>query len=176
MRSYIKRLKEVFKKGNSIDKFNIINYAVFFCFSIVGIFFYCKGYLKSIRFGISDTIAVSSIILGILGVFIGILIGQRENSKFFKATQRNDLGKNFFVKLMAKIRNQFFYNIVFIVFTLLCDFLPVGINSVLKIFFLVIWFWLFMVILWGVFYIVSVIVDISINDTNMNDRDEPKRN
>lgn len=173
MKPYIKRLKEVFRQGNKIDKFNMINYAVFGVFSLAGIFLYANGWLKSVRLGISDTITVSSIILGILGVFIGILIGQHENSKFFKATQRVKRDKDFFGSLMKKVRNQFFFNIIFIVFTLFCDFLPSGMNQIVKLIFLFFWAWLFMVTLWGVFYIVDTIVVISINDTKMNDDEDP---
>ncbi|VDG20641.1 hypothetical protein MUDAN_BIHEEGNE_02250 [Lactiplantibacillus mudanjiangensis] len=174
MKPYSERIKNVFKNGNRIDKFNIINYGVFGVFSVLGASLYAKGCLKSVRLGVSDTITVSSIILGILGVFIGILIGQHENSKFFKAAKKANRDKDFFGSLMIKIRNQFFLNVVFIMLTLICDFLPSGMNLMLKLVFLFFWIWLFMVTLWGVFYIVDTIVVISINDTKINDTSEPK--
>ncbi|MBT9655996.1 hypothetical protein [Lactiplantibacillus plantarum] len=174
MKSYIERLQHVFNKGNRIDKFNVVNYGVFGIFSIASVILYRNGFLKSVRFGISDTITVSSIILGILGIFIGILIGQHENSNFFRAVKRAGRDKEFFGNLMMKIRNQFFFNIVFIIFTLLCDFLPAGMNILLKSFFLFLWVWLFMVTLWGVFYIVDTIVVISVTDNNFNNSSEPR--
>lgn len=141
-------------------------------FSLLFVVFYKAGLIQSIRFGVSDVITISSIILGILGVFIGVLIGQHENSKFFKITKRENRDQIFFGSLMKKIEKQFLINIIFIMTTVLCDFLPSNNNNNLKMIFLFIWSWLFMITLWGVFYIIDIIVSISINDSEYNDRPE----
>ncbi len=70
-------------KSRLIDFINRWRYFVALFFSILFGIVYIKGLVKSMRLSTADILTVSSIILGILGVFIGLLISM-QSSLFLK--------------------------------------------------------------------------------------------
>lgn len=156
------------KEINLYDKINIARFELTLFFALIGGGFYAKGMLRSIRLGIGDSITISSIFLGILGVFIGVLIGEKKNSKFFKAA--SEAGKdNWYPNLMRNIERQFLVNVLFIAYTFLYDFLPPFSHLYIKTILIAVWIGMFILTLWGVFYVVDTIVNICISESRIND-------
>ena len=83
--------------------------------------FYVCGKFLSIRNSISDTITISSIILGVVGVLIGLLISMKEDSKFFISAEKAGKDDFFYKNLMSKLRNAFLTNLFFVVLTLMLN-------------------------------------------------------
>lgn len=129
-------------------------------------FLYYNGYTKSIRLSVGNILTVSSIILGLLGVFLGLLIASRDQSFFKRA---NEYGayysipkkrKSMFEYILLTVRNNFTLNLLFILLTVLIDIVPSVQNQELKSVFFGVWSGIFAVTLWNAFYIVQVVVKI----------------
>lgn len=121
---------------------------------------YYHGLIIGFRNSVGDIISIASITLGILGVFLGLLIGQ-ENNKYFEKTrsyQKNN--SNVFEYLIKLIRNNFVINLLFIMLTILIDFVPSGLPILFRCISLFIWAFLLLISFWGVFYVVHTIVNL----------------
>lgn len=172
----VERLKRIVLKLKItfIDKIN--KHRV--CFSIIisailsGLYVSLK-FSRSIRSCVSDFISISSIILGILGVFIGLLISLR-NSDFVKTLnkylKRDKNGNDAFQYLLNYIKKQFVISIIFVFITVAIDvipsiiFKPMLITVIAKFILITIWITLFLLTLWGTFYVVHIIVKIELKD------------
>ncbi|UJS06910.1 hypothetical protein L3C06_09885 [Lacticaseibacillus paracasei subsp. paracasei] len=156
-KEFVSKVKEVFKLGDFTDKINVLRWLIAMIISsFIGIFYY-YGKLKSIRAGSSDMIAISSIILATAGIFIGLLIGERHSSEFFKETDKVSKSQDFFGALIRKIRTIFIEDIVFIVITVSFDFIPSLGVKLINTLVLVVWASIFLVSMWDIYYVVDVI-------------------
>lgn len=158
MKKYIKSSSWI---KDCIDKYRVL-LALFI--SVVLGYLYFKGNLRSVRFSVSDAIAVASIILGILGVFIGLLTSVRADSFFTKLSEYgNNSSVNaqvIFSRLMTRLRNNFALNLLFIILALAIDVLPITKNLLLKAIFFGGLSLLFFLSVWGVWYLVDLVVSI----------------
>lgn len=167
----IKEKKEVFKNGHLVDKIDAVRYfiTVFICSITVCI--YANNYMLSIRGAISDTISFSSIILGIIGLLIGLLMNLKEDSIFFKRAKRFELDTNIYITLLNRMRNAFMYNILLVLLSIFYCFVIPDMNTLIKHVGLFIWFFLFIIVSWDVFYLIWIIVKIcTFNDDDNNGR------
>lgn len=71
-----------------LDRVNVIHNELIVILCVIFSVFYVCGKFLSIRNSISDTITISSIILGVVGVLIGLLISMKEDSKFFISAKK----------------------------------------------------------------------------------------
>lgn len=158
--NFLKKLKTVFCSGDFTDKVNILRWPIGLVVSgIIGLFYY-YGKLKSVRAGSSDMIAISSIVLATAGIFIGLLIGQRNSSAFFKEADKVSKSSCFFEALIKKIRIIFIEDIIFIVITVSFDFIPsLGVRTI-NTAILIVWSSIFLVSMWDIYYVVDVISNI----------------
>lgn len=150
----------VLKDGHLIDKIDYFRYviAIFICFITVVI--YANEYMLSIRGAISDTISYSSIVLGIIGLLIGLLISLKEDSIFFERAERFELDRDIYNKLLKRLRNAFMYNILLVLLSILYCFVIPAMPLFFKYTGLFIWFYLFIIVSWDVFYLIWIIVKI----------------
>lgn len=127
--------------------------------SLIFSIFYSIGWIMGFRNSVGDIISIASITLGILGVFLGLLIGQ-ENNRCFERIKEHSNSINMFEYLIKLIRNDFVTNLIFIILTILIDFVPSGLPIVFKCVSLFIWAFLLLISFWGVFYVVHTIVNL----------------
>lgn len=154
-------------RSKLIDYINKWRYLLGLLISIFIGYIYIKGWVKSIRLSVADILTVSSIILGILGVFIGLLISM-QSKEFLKklkiysefVSKENETNFDAFNYLVKYMRNAFMKDVFFIVITVIVDFVPSGINCYIKIPLIIIWSWLLIISLWEVFYSIDLIVKI----------------
>lgn len=158
------------KQGTWLDKINLLRYCIAIFIMSVMIYLYSKGYFQSIRGTVSDTISLSSITLGILGVLIGLLINMNDDSPFFKEVKKEHKSDLFYKPLMHKLRNTFILNLIFVLYTLFFDMLTSNINHYLKYIGLGAWFWSLLIIMWNVMFLIIIIVKIA---TLKNDDNKP---
>ena len=157
LKKFISKVQEVFKFGDLTDKVNILRWLIAVVVSAFFSTFYYYGKLKSIRAGSSDMIAISSIILATAGIFIGLLIGERHSSEFFKEADKVSKAQDFFDSLIKKIRTIFVEDIIFIVITVSFDFIPSLEMKLINALILVAWASIFLVSMWDIYYVVDVI-------------------
>ncbi|MCM0724324.1 hypothetical protein NB814_00965 [Latilactobacillus curvatus] len=117
-------------------------------------------HFKSFRNMASDAIAIVSITLAILGLFLGILISLKEDSVFFKQAKRYELDKDIFKDLLKTITNSIYINIIFIASTLMYDVMPTINNKVAKYLGNILWAALFVFLLIETTHIVYLIYKI----------------
>lgn len=169
MKNYWRRTKKVVKKGNIIDIIDFFRYYIITIFCFILVILYNRAYMLSIRGAISDTISFSSIILGILGLLIGLLMSLRDDSIFFKQAKKYDLKDSIYDKLLKRLRNAFLYNIILVLLSIFYCFVIPNTMHLIKYIGLLLWFFLFLLVAWDVFYLIWLIVKIctfkSINNT-----------
>lgn len=152
------------EKGKYIISIGI---SVFFSFCYVNFKF-----INSIRIGVSDIISISSILLAVLGVFIGLLISLRDSDFMKKIDIYMKEGETAFNYLLTYIKKQFIINLIFVFITAMIDFIPAVTNALLKGTLIAIWFGLLCLTLWGTFYIVNIIVKLELNDYKSSKKDD----
>ncbi len=163
-------LSKLLKKVNLIDSIHKWRLVIFPCISVGVSYMYCNSDTVSIRESVSDIVSVSSIILGILGVFISI-VALLEDSDFVKSL--NDyagLQKNkfdVFKYLLLFVKRQFILNVCFIFLTVMIKFAPGSLNIYIRIICLSIWGTLFLLTFWGVYYIINIIINIQLQNYNI---------
>lgn len=116
--------------------------------------------LSSFRNLTSDSITISSILLAILGIFLGILLNLKDDSIFFRRAKAFDQDERIFFTLLNLIVKNFFLNIVFVVGTLLYDVAPQVESKFFKSFINIFWMSLFFFLIIGTCYIVYLISEI----------------
>lgn len=153
--------KKQFNNYDFLDRFNIYHneYLVLICLVFVGL--YMTRIFSTVRNAVSDTITFSSIILGIIGVLIGILMGLEENSRFFKKSQKFNKDVLVYNSLMKKMGAAFLTNIIFIAFTVGFDIIPPTDILMIKSVVLTVWGFLFLKTIWQTCYLVIIIVKIA---------------
>jgi len=135
----IKKIAEKRKNYYWLDIINVIhNEIIIILCSIFSVFYVCGKFL-SIRNSISDTIAISSIILGVVGVLIGLLISMKADSTFFISAKKAGKDDFFYKNLMTKLRNAFLTNLFFVVLTLMLNLIMPSVSFLIKGAFLVFW-------------------------------------
>ncbi|HCM86214.1 MAG TPA: hypothetical protein DIT08_09140 [Enterococcus sp.] len=154
------KMKIILKKGSLIDKFDYFRYVFAIISCCFMVYFYNQKYMLSIRGAISDTISFSSIILGILGLLIGMLMSLKEDSVFFKQAKKYDLNDEIYSKLMKRLRNAFMYNLALLILSVLYCFVIPNINIYIKSIGLILWFFLFLIVSWDTIYLIWIIVKI----------------
>ncbi|MCS8593060.1 hypothetical protein [Enterococcus faecium] len=143
-----------------LDRVNVVHNELILIFCIVFSSFYMCGKFLSIRNSISDTITISSIILGVIGVLIGLLISMKEDSTFFVNAAKVGKDDFFYKSLMLKLRNAFLTNLFFVVLTLMLNLILPAVSFLLKSTFLIFWSYLFLKTLWQVMYLIILITKI----------------
>lgn len=162
-------LSKMLKNINLIDFIHKWRIIIFLCISVFLSYIYCKSDTLSIRESVSDIVSVSSIILGILGVFIGIMATLEDSSLIKKLNDYAKLQKNNFDAfryLLLFVKKQFILNLCFIFLTVMINFAPGYLNIYIRVFCLSIWGMLFLLIFWGTFYIVNIIIGIQLQNYN----------
>ena len=167
----LEKARKVLKKGDLVDKVDYFRYVLIIFICLFLVFIYKNGYMLSIRGAISDTISFSSIILGILGLLIGLLMSLKEDSIFFRRAKKFDLDSNIYNTLLERLRNAFLYNIVLVLLSIFYCFVIPNMPSFVKSMCLFFWFFLFTIVSWDVFYLVWIIVKIcTFKDNDINGR------
>lgn len=112
---------------------------------------------KSFRNLTSDVITIISITLAIDGLFLGILINLKDDSPFFKRASKYNLEDDIFRKLMKSIVHNIYFNVFFIVITLVYDVMPPFKMVLLKRIGNIVWMSFFFFLLIGTVHIVYLI-------------------
>lgn len=128
----------------------------------IGLFFLLKYStklftFKSLRGGTSDAITTSSIILAILGIFLGILMSLKDDSEFSKRLEKYDPEKGIIDTLFRRILYNFYLNVCIIIFTIGYDLIKAVRFSLCKSLLNTLWLTLFSISILEILYLVQTI-------------------
>lgn len=155
-------------------KFNLVNFiernsiavAIFVSLIIEGLFY--LGFIGNVRSIFSDVIAYLSILLGLLGVYLGIFVSLDDDSLVFK--RLNELGKDnlkiYKNRLIKLTSNTIYESIFMVVFTLLLSIVNISLPTILK--HLIFLFWVFILnhISIGTFLVIHLITGVANKNSN----------
>lgn len=168
MKNLVKKMKIKIIKGKIIDVIDYFRYVIAILLGLAMLFLYNNKFMLSIRGAISDTISFSSIVLGILGLLIGLLISLKDDSFFFKQAKKYDLKDEIYKVLMVRLRNAFMFNLALLLLSVIYCFVIPNINFWLKSSGLIIWFFLFLIVSWDTIFLIWIIVKICIFEPEEN--------
>lgn len=128
----------------------------------IGLFFLLKDSTKlvtfnSLRNGTSDAITTSSIILAILGIFLGILMSLKDDSEFSKRLEKYDPDKKIIDVLFRRILHNFYLNVCIIIFTIGYDLIKTVSFSLCISILNTLWLTLFAISILEILYLVQTI-------------------
>lgn len=146
---------------DTLDKINLFHNEIILAIGLVFIYFYLHKHFSTIRNALSDTISFSSIIMGVLGVLIGILIALDSSSSFFKKAEQYNKKQMFYSGLMHQTKRAFITNIIFVSVTVIFNIVPPIENWFLKGIILLLWGYLFIKIIWQICYLIIVMVNVA---------------
>lgn len=150
-----------FKNYDTLDKINIYHNEIIFILGFAFVYFYLNEQFSTIRNALSDTISFSSIIMGVIGVLIGVLIALEGNSSFFNKADSYGKKGFFYSSLMHKAKRAFITNIIFVAITVLFNIAPAIDNWEVKGMILLLWGYLFAKIIWQICYLIIVMVNVA---------------
>lgn len=161
IKKYISNKKEVLKDGNYEDIINTSINEIAIILAVIFSLMYSINMLSSLRNIVSDTIALSSIILGILGVLLGLLINLKEDSPFFKKAEAINKEEFYFYSIIVELKNSFITNLLFVIYTLFFNIIPASDKNIMKFLLLAIWSYMFIKIIWKVLYLIIIITKVA---------------
>lgn len=140
------------------------SFAICFALAFICGISYYFGLIKNFRFAIINIINFASIIIGVTGVFITLLITLKESPAFKRL-------RDFFpvlnVSLYKHLRNQINYSLVVILLSIFIYILPPSPNKILSAVGVMIWFWFFWLMSIGAFYTVKLVIDLVIRNDEL---------
>ena len=128
--------------------------------------------LESYRNLTSDAISISSILVGVLGIYFGILSTLEEKSSFFKKAKRYGQNFNIMAGLVRYIGLNIYINLFFIFITIAYDVAPRVGNQIIRILANTVWLSLFLITLLGTVTIINFIMKIYLFKDENNQRQE----
>jgi len=140
------------------------------CCIILGLitgFLYYFGWIVNIRNSTSNVVTFASIVIGIMGVFLTLIITLQESpafsrlGKYLPAIQSN---------LYKSLRSQINYGLIVVILSLIINSLPAAPNRYLASIGVFVWFTFFWLMTLGSFYSVKLITDLIVKNFNIQTR------
>lgn len=127
---------------------------------IIGVL-YLKGYLVNVR-GVTGTIVTfASIVIGVNGVFLTLVITLQESPAFERL---KSIFPSFQKKLYISLRNQINFSLVVVILSIVINMLPPSPSIYLSALGVAIWFKFFMLTCIGSFFSVKLVTDIIVKN------------
>lgn len=117
----------------------------------------------------SDIISVMAVVIGVYGIYIGVVISLQESNLFKRI--RNELNINIEEKLFLKLRNQMAVAVLVIVYSLGIKIVPSSGNILIDMMGLLIWYFL----IFEVFINVLLIIVLFTNISKKQNKSVPRR-
>ncbi len=134
------------------------------CLGIITGVLYYFGILKNIRFAMSNLITFSSIVIGVNGVFLTLLITLQESPAFARL---KEVFPTFQKKIFTSLRTQIQYGLIVVMLSILISMLPNSPSIILSSIGASFYFTFFWLMTLGSFYSVKLITDIIVKNFNI---------
>lgn len=129
---------------------------------------YYFNILGNIRFTISNMITFSSIVIGVNGVFLTLLITLQESPAFKRL---KEIFPSFQISLFTSLKTQIQYGLIVVMLSIFISMLPNSPSIILSAIGISIYFSFFWLMTLGSFYSVKLVTDIIVKNFKI-----PKRN
>ncbi|MEK4495107.1 hypothetical protein [Ureibacillus sp. FSL W8-0352] len=130
-------------------------------------FLYYKGLIVNIRAVTSNIVTFASIVIGVNGVFLTLIITLQESPAFIRL---RELFPSFQTKLYLSLRNQIIYGLVVVIISILINLLPPSPNIYFSVLGVTVWFVFFFLMSIGSFISVKLVTDIIVKNFNITTR------
>lgn len=130
-------------------------------------FLYYKGLIVNIRAVTSNIVTFASIVIGVNGVFLTLIITLQESPAFIRL---RELFPSFQTKLYLSLRNQIIYGLVVVIISILINLLPPSSNIYFSVLGVTVWFVFFFLMSIGSFISVKLVTDIIVKNFNITTR------
>ncbi|URM31594.1 hypothetical protein LLY41_14325 [Cytobacillus firmus] len=146
------------------EKYNI--YLSVIAGVLVG-YLYQQGFIVNIRSVTGNIVTFASIVIGVNGVFLTLIITLQESPAFIRL---REIFPSFQKKLYISLRNQINYGLIVVVISIIINFLPPSPNKYLSAVGVGIWFIFFFPMCIGSFVSVKLVTDIIVKNFNIPTR------
>lgn len=130
-------------------------------------FLYYQGLIVNIRAVTSNIVTFASIVIGVNGVFLTLIITLQESPAFIRL---RELFPSFQTKLYLSLRNQIIYGLVVVIISILINLLPPSPNIYFSALGVTVWFVFFFLMSIGSFISVKLVTDIIVKNFNITTR------
>ena len=130
-------------------------------------FLYYQGLIVNIRAVTSNIVTFASIVIGVNGIFLTLIITLQESPAFIRL---RELFPSFQTKLYLSLRNQIIYGLVVVIISILINLLPPSPNIYFSALGVTVWFVFFFLMSIGSFISVKLVTDIIVKNFNITTR------
>ncbi|ARF70585.1 hypothetical protein B7C51_19350 [Paenibacillus larvae subsp. pulvifaciens] len=134
---------------------------------ITGLLYYL-GILVNIRSTMSNMITFSSIVIGVNGVFLTLLITLQESPAFERL---RIILPSFQTRLFTSLRSQIQYGLVVVMLSIIISMLPITKIKILSAIGVAMYFFFFWLMTFGSFYTVKLVTDIIVKNFKIPQKD-----
>lgn len=146
------------------EKYSII--ISLFASIIIG-YLYFKGMVVNIRSVTSNIVTFASIVIGVNGVFLTLIITLQESPAFIRL---REIFPAFQTRLYVSLRNQIAYGLIVVLISIVINLLPPSPNIYLSVIGVSIWFIFFFLMSIGSFITVKLVTDIIVKNFDIPTR------
>lgn len=146
-----------------------VKFATVICFIFASIFtlLHYFGMIQNIRSVVDSVINFSSIVIGVTGVFLTLIVTLKESPVFERLKQHFPIINKL---LYTSLRNQIFYGLIVVILSIFIISLPSSPYRYLSSIGIGIWFYFFFRLTLGSFYTVKLITDLVVKNFEDIDR------
>lgn len=130
-------------------------------------FLYFKGLVMNIRTVTANIVTFASIVIGVNGVFLTLIITLQESPAFLRL---KEIFPSFQTKLYKGLRNQISFGLIVVMISIVINLLPPSPSIYLSAFGVAVWFIFFFEMSIGSFITVKLVTDIIIKNFNIPTR------
>ncbi|WP_052749663.1 hypothetical protein [Heyndrickxia coagulans] len=127
------------------------------------------GLIRNIRHLMESVINFSSIVIGIMGVFLSLIITLKESPVFERL---RSLFPNLQRTIYISLRNQIYYGLIVVILSIFINSLPHSPLLILASIGVCVWFFFFWKLTLGSFYTVKLITDLVVRNYEVPKRKE----
>lgn len=167
------KLKNIYGKGLIIIIEKLENYwskfsfEICFLLALVFAFGHYFGFITNVRTLVDSIINFSSIVIGVTGVFLTLIITLKESPVFERLGRFFPIINKF---LYTSLRNQIFYGLIVVILSILINSLPSSPFKYLASIGVGVWFYFFWRLTLGSFYTVKLITDLVVRNFEKEER------
>ncbi|PFM82691.1 hypothetical protein COJ46_02455 [Bacillus sp. AFS077874] len=143
------------------------HYLISICIGVFLGFLYFNGLIKNIRSSTGNVISFASIIIGINGLFLSLVISLKESPVFIRL---RELIPSFETKLFISIRTQIYWGLMLVLTSIIINVLPKSPSKILSSVGVGVWFIFLFLMTLGSFYTIKLITDIIAKNNNLPPR------
>lgn len=156
------QLKELPNKLEGVWEKHSIIISILIGLSVSGLYYI--NFIVNIRQAVGNVITFSSIVIGVNGVFLTLIITLQESPAFKRL---RDIMPTFEERLYISLRTQIQYGLILVTLSIVINLMPPSPHKLLSTFGVSVWFTFFSLMTIGSFVSVKLVTDIIVKNFNI---------